>query len=89
VSATPHTHVGGMASSRPLRQRCPSCRSLYEYSNRPNSLGLDAPTERFCNECGDLVAAWSKDEIRVYIFIGNVEPCDELEKFQAPARPLV
>jgi hypothetical protein len=66
--------------SLPLMQRCPSCRSLYEYSERPNSFGLNAPTERFCNECGDLVAAWSKDNIRVYIFIANAIRADELEK---------
>jgi hypothetical protein len=44
---------------------------------------LNAPTERFerfCNECGDLVAAWSKDNARVYIFIANAIRADELEK---------
>ena len=75
-----HAHVFGMASFRLPRQRCPNCRSLYEYSERPNSLRLDAPTERFCSECGDLVAAWPGDEIRVYIFIANARGADELEK---------
>jgi hypothetical protein len=75
-----HAHVRGMASFRLPRQRCPRCRSLYEYSEQPNSSGLDAPTERFCNECGDLVATWPDDEIRVYIFIANARRADELEK---------
>ena len=54
--------------------------ALYEFSERPNSLGLDAPTERFCSECGDLVASWSEENIRVYIFIANARRADELEK---------
>jgi hypothetical protein len=74
VKSHPADPCWGMFTPHRLTQRCPSCRSLYEYSNRPNTLGLNTPTEKFCSECGDLVAEWPKDEIRVYIFMANAEP---------------
>jgi len=63
-------------------RRCPTCRSLYEYSERPNSLGLAAPTECFCSVCGDLVAAWSDDQIRVYIFVASEEQVHQAQNSQ-------
>ena len=70
---------GGMFSIQPLlTQRCPNCGSLYEYSVRKNSMGLNAPTAFFCSECGDLVATWPHDEIRVYIFVASSSRADEL-----------
>jgi hypothetical protein len=49
---------------------------MYSYSKQPNNLKLDTPTEQFCCDCGDLVAEWSSEEIRVYVFMANAEPGD-------------
>jgi hypothetical protein len=56
-----------------FKEACPRCHSLYSYSKQPNYLKLNTPTEQFCSDCGDLVAEWSNEEIRVYVFMANAE----------------